>query len=92
MNNLWNYIAGLNLSSRNQAWLGERLIEAAKRTREQEVLKPYTREELLERVERGRRQIAEGRSYSTAEVLEFCGYGQDACEYSAREGVREEPV
>ena len=90
MNNLWNYIAGLNLSSHNQAWLGERLIEAAKRTREQEVLKPYTREELLERVERGRRQIAEGRSYSTAEVLGFCGYTEDEFEYSASEGMQEE--
>ena len=92
MNNLWNYIAGLNLSSRNQTWLGERLMEAAKHTREQEKLKPYTREELLERAERGRQQIAEGRSYSTEEVLEFCGYGKNDREYSARKGMQEIPV
>lgn len=27
MNNLWNYIQGLNLSQRNRTWLAERLQE-----------------------------------------------------------------
>ena len=33
MNNLWNYLQGLSLSSRNKRWLAERLIES---TAEQE--------------------------------------------------------
>ena len=28
MNNLWNYLQGLSLSSRNKRWLAERLIES----------------------------------------------------------------
>ena len=29
MNNLWSYLQGLSLTSSNQRWLGERLIEAS---------------------------------------------------------------
>ena len=29
MNNLWNYIQGLSLSAKNQAWLAARLTEAS---------------------------------------------------------------
>lgn len=29
LNNLWSYLQGLALSSSNQRWLGERLIEAS---------------------------------------------------------------
>lgn len=37
-------------------------------------LKPYTREELLEMAETGRKQIAEGKCFTTEEVLQYCGY------------------
>ncbi len=33
MQNLWNYIQGLNLSARNRNWLGERLIESAQQAK-----------------------------------------------------------
>ena len=41
---------------------------------EEAMLKPYTREELLEMAETGRRQIAEGKCFSTEEVFRNCGY------------------
>lgn len=30
LNNLWSYLQGLSLTTSNQRWLGERLIEASK--------------------------------------------------------------
>ena len=47
----------------------EHLISHAKET---EGLEPYTKEELKGMVEDGRRDIAEGRCYTTEEVLEYC--------------------
>lgn len=41
---------------------------------EESELKPYTKEELLEMAETGRRQIVEGKCFSTEEVLRYCGY------------------
>ena len=38
------------------------------------MLKPYTREELLAMAETGRRQISEGKCFTTEEVLQDCGY------------------
>ena len=49
-------------------WVGEHLIEYAKREETEETLQPYTKEELLERAEEGRRQIAMG-NYCTMEEL-----------------------
>ena len=49
-------------------WVGEHLIEYAKREASEETLQPYTKEELLERAEEGRRQIAMG-NYCTMEEL-----------------------
>jgi len=49
-------------------WVGEHLIEYAKREETEETLLPYTKEELLERAEEGRRQIALG-NYCTMEEL-----------------------
>ena len=56
------------LSPSNMRWVGEHLIEYAKKEEEEEALTPYTREELLERAEEGRRQIAMG-NYCTMEEL-----------------------
>lgn len=41
---------------------------------EETTLKPYTREELLEMAETGRKQIAEGKCFTTEEVLQYCDY------------------
>lgn len=41
---------------------------------EETALKPYTREELLEMAETGRKQVAEGKFFTTEEVLKYCGY------------------
>ena len=61
MNNLWTYLQGLPLSSENRQWLVERLTEYPS--------PPYTVDALVERAERGHRQIAEGQCYSTEEVF-----------------------
>ena len=55
MNNLWRYIAGLNLSQRNRKWLAERLVNAAN---EKVVAKDptlMTEEEFLARVDEARK-------------------------------------
>lgn len=67
LSNLLEYLYG-TLSPSNMRWVGEHLIEYAKKEEEEEALTPYTREELLERAEEGRRQIAMG-NYCTMEEL-----------------------
>ena len=69
LSGLRDYLFG-TLSRTNMLWLAEQLKERANRKEE---LKPYTMEELHQMVEEGKRQIAEGRSYSTEEVLAYCG-------------------
>ena len=61
MNNLWNYIQGLNLSARNQAWLGARLTEAAK-SRKTTKADPtlLTKDEFFANIEEAERQIERG--------------------------------
>ena len=67
LSSLLEYLYG-TLSPSNMRWVGEHLIEHAKKEEQGEVLTPYTREELLERAEEGRRQIAMG-NYCTSEEL-----------------------
>jgi len=67
LSNLLEYLYG-TLSPSNMRWVGEHLIEYAKREETEETLQPYTKEELLERAEEGRRQIAMG-NYCTSEEL-----------------------
>ena len=64
---LLEYLYG-TLSPSNMRWVGEHLIEYAKRKESEESLRPYTKEELLERAEEGRKQIAMG-NYCTMEEL-----------------------
>ena len=52
MNNLWNYITGLNLSARNRKWLSERLVgtpPVAKTKKKDSTL--MTKEEFFARIE-----------------------------------------
>ena len=56
------------LTPSNQRWLAERLIEHAE-TEEGEVLTPYTIEELKERAEKGRREIARGNYVPSEDVF-----------------------
>ena len=67
LHGLLEYLYG-TLSPSNMRWVGEHLIEYAKREDAEETLQPYTKEELLERAEEGRRQIAMG-NYCTSEEL-----------------------
>ena len=66
LTSLLEYLYGA-LTPNNQRWLAEHLIEHAY-AEEGEVLKPYTVEELLERAEKGRKEIARG-NYVTSEEL-----------------------
>lgn len=49
MNNLWNYIQGLNLSSRNRKWLADKLVEVPKAKNDDPTL--MSKEEFFARVE-----------------------------------------
>lgn len=62
--NLRDYLCG-TLSPENMAWLSVELAEQSKK----KVQKPYTIDELLERAERGRQQIAKGQYKSNDEVF-----------------------
>jgi hypothetical protein len=77
LTSLLEYLYGA-LTPSNQRWVAEHLIEHAE-VEEGEVLKPYTVEELLERAEKGRQEIARG-NYVTSEDLFrdlFAEYGLD---------------
>lgn len=46
MNNLLNYINGMNLSARNRKWLGERILEPVKKAQKARIYDPETGEYL----------------------------------------------
>ncbi len=69
LNNLLEYLYA-TLTPNNQKWLGEHLIEHAKL--EEDPMRPYTKEELLQMAETGRKQIADGFCYTTEEVISAC--------------------
>lgn len=69
LTNLLEFLYG-TLTPSNQRWLGEHLIEHAKQ--EEDPMRPYTKEELLQMAETGRKQIADGYSYTTEEVISAC--------------------
>lgn len=65
LTNLLEYLYG-TLSPSNMRWVGEHLIEYAEK---KEALEPYTVEELMERAENGRQQIANGQYKTNDEVF-----------------------
>ena len=69
LNGLLEYLFA-TLTPSNQKWLGEHLIEHAKQ--EEDSMQPYTKEELLQMAETGRKQIADGYYYTTEEVISAC--------------------
>ena len=66
LQNLWNYIQGLELSYDDRHWLADRLYEPV---HVEEDLTPYTVEELRASVEEGRRQVEAGEYYTHEEVM-----------------------
>lgn len=71
LQNLWKTILGYNLSTANKRWLAEHLI-AQVEAETKEKVEPYTMEELVTMAENGRKQIANGHSYTSEQVLEMC--------------------
>ena len=69
LTNLLEFLYGI-LTPSNQKWLGEHLIEHAEQ--EEDPKRPYTKEELLQMAETGRKQIADGYYYTTEEVISAC--------------------
>ena len=69
LTNLLEFLYGI-LTPSNQKWLGEHLIEHAKQ--EEDPIRPYTKEELIQMAETGRKQIADGYYYTTEEVISAC--------------------
>ena len=69
LQDVWRGLLAYNLTTDNKRWLAEQLWSDVQ---SEESTRPYTRQELIEMAETGRRQIAEGRSYSTEEVLRMC--------------------
>ena len=64
LTNLLDFLYGL-LSPKDKRWIAEQLIEQA----DEEELKPYTIEELHERIARSERDFAEGNYYTDEEVF-----------------------
>jgi len=69
LTNLLEYLYGA-LTPSNMKWLGEHLIEHAEKV--EDPMRPYTKEELLQMAETGRKQIADGYYYTTEEVISAC--------------------
>lgn len=68
LNSLRDYLYG-TLSPENMRWLSQQLAERAE---QQESLKPYTKKELLDRVEKSHQQLSDGKYYTTEEVIAYC--------------------
>lgn len=72
LNNLWNYIQGLSLSARNEAWLAQRLQESslAKKARKKDDT-CMTREEFFKMLDKSEREIerGEGTRFSNREEM-----------------------
>ena len=68
LNNLWSYLQGLSLSSSNQRWLGERLIEAA---REDKDIKKVKQQEAMvkDTLTRAFEELHAGEVYDDARSL-----------------------
>lgn len=68
LSNLLEYLYA-TLTPNNMKWLGEHLIERAEK---EEEIPVYTREELIQMAELGRKQIEDGHFFTTEEVLAAC--------------------
>lgn len=55
MNNLLNYIAGLNLSQRNRMWLADKIVNLPKKEKVVKDPTLMTKEEFLARVDEARK-------------------------------------
>lgn len=66
LTSLLEFLYGV-LSSEDKRWIAEQLIEQAN----EEELKPYTIEELHERIAKSERDFAEGRYYTHDEVMKM---------------------
>ena len=62
MNNLWNYIQGLNLSARNKTWLANQLLAENEKKQKEKAADPtaMSKEEFFAQVEEAERQIERG--------------------------------
>lgn len=84
LTNLRDYLIG-TLSKEDMIWLTTELVGHSK---EEEELKPYTKEELLAMAEAGRQQIANGQCYTDEEVFhDLLGETEEELELELAEAV-----
>ena len=65
LSNLWQYLQGLSLTSANKRWIADHLYEQA---REEEIVSPYTVEEINARLDRSEADVEAGRVMTRAEA------------------------
>ena len=71
MNNLWNYIEGLNLSARNRNWLAARLsVPTPKKARKAQLYDPETGEYLNDETMKCIEESREGKNIAFRGTLE----------------------
>lgn len=83
--NLRDYLCGA-LKPADMMWLASELTERAK---EEEPLKPYTKEELVARIERSEQQFAEGKYKDFDEAMDELEreFAEEEQEYELAEAV-----
>ena len=67
LNNLWLYLQGLTLTADNKRWIADHLYEEARQ--EDEVLSPYTMEEINARLDEAEQQEAMGQLIDEEEIV-----------------------
>ena len=71
MNNLWNYIQGLQLTSRNQKWLADRLLKSSNERKVPKDDALMTEEEFFAGIDEAREQIRRGEGVSFTDLDEM---------------------
>lgn len=71
MNNLWNYIQGLQLTSRNQKWLADRLLKSSNERKAPKDDALMTEEEFFAGIDEAREQIRRGEGVSFTDLDEM---------------------
>ena len=70
MNNLWNYIQGLNLSARNKTWLANQLLAENEKKQKEKAADPtaMSKEEFFARIDKASK--GEGKMFSSVKELD----------------------
>lgn len=70
MESLWRYIDSLSLSKRNREWLAGKLLEDSQDMLEEPQEEYVSKEEVLEKIDSGLKDMKAGNTMSARELLE----------------------